>query len=279
MMKQTDYASILAEIKNNLQKQIAPFLKTLKQPQPSLGIGAGGDPIKQVDLAAEKAIVDTLADYGISFTLISEESGIREFGENPQECYVTTDPIDGTTNLMRGIPFYATSIALSTEPTLNTVYAALVADLVHGVTYTAQNGEGVHRNGQKIAPSQFASIESAVIGLDLNTYKVLEIIPRLTGLMQKTKHVRHFGANALELCYVADGTTDAFIDMRGKLRTTDVAAGWLILKEAGAMITTPDGEPLNAKLSPKQHVSFIAAGNPEIHRIILDLTRPEKEAR
>ena len=62
MMKQTDYASILAEIKNNLQKQIAPFLKTLKQPQPSLGIGAGGDPIKQVDLAAEKAIVDTLAD-------------------------------------------------------------------------------------------------------------------------------------------------------------------------------------------------------------------------
>ena len=140
-------------------------------------------------------------------------------------------------------------------------------------------GEGVHRNGQKIAPSQLASIESAVVGLDLNAFKVLEIVPRLAGLMQKTKHVRHFGANALELCYVADGTTDAFIDIRGKLRTTDVAAGWLILKEAGATITTPDGEPLNAKLSPKQHVSFIAAGNPKIHRIILDLTRPEKEAR
>jgi len=279
MMKQTDNASILVEVKNNLQKRIAPFLKTLKQPQPNLGIGAGGDPIKQVDLAAEKAIVDTLADHGISFTLISEESGIKEFGENPQECYVTTDPIDGTTNLLRGIPFNATSIALSTEPTLNTVYAALVADLVHGVTYTAQNGEGAYRNGQKIAPSRLTSVESAVIGLDLNTYKVLEMIPRLTGLMQKTKHIRHFGANALELCYVADGTTDAFIDVRGKLRTTDVAAGWLILKEAGAIITTPDGEPLNVQLSPKQHVSFIAAGNPDLHRIILDLTRPEKEAR
>jgi myo-inositol-1(or 4)-monophosphatase len=276
-MKQTRWASILVEIRNNLRRQITPFLKTLNQPQPNLGIGAGGDPIKQVDLAAENAITSTLIERSISFTLISEESGVREYGENPQECYVTTDPIDGTTNLVRGIPFNATSIAISTEPILGTVHAALVADLAHGTTFVARKGKGATRDGKAITPSKLASIENAVIGLDLNTCKVQKIVPQLTDLIQRTKHIRHFGANALELCYVADGTTDAFIDIRGKLRTTDMAASWLILKEAGAIVTTPDGEPLNARLSPKQHVSFIAAGNTEIHRVILNLMKTKKD--
>jgi myo-inositol-1(or 4)-monophosphatase len=279
-MKQTKWASILVEIKNNLRRQITPFLKNLDQPQPNLGIGAGGDPIMQVDLAAENAITSTLRKRSISFTLISEESGVREYGENPRECYVTTDPIDGTTNLVRGIPFNATSIAISTEPILNTVHAALVADLAHGTTYVARKQKGATRDGKKIAPSKLASIENAVIGLDLaRAHKVQKIVPQLTSLIQRTKHIRHFGANALELCYVADGTTDAFIDVRGKLRTTDMAASWLILKEAGAIMTTPDGKPLNARLSPRHHVSFIAAGNTEIHRVILNLMKTRKEVK
>ena len=81
-----------------------------------------------------------------------------------------------------------------------------------------------------------------MIGLDLNTYKVKEIAPKLTAFIAQTKHISHFGANALELCYVADGLTDAFVDIRGKLRTTDVAAGFLILKEAGGIMTTPDNQ-------------------------------------
>jgi myo-inositol-1(or 4)-monophosphatase len=89
-------------------------------------------------------------------------------------------------------------------------------------------------------------------------------------MIQKTKHIRHFGANALELCYVADGTTDVFIDIRGKLRTTDMAAAWLILQEANAKITTPEGKPLNVRLSPKQKVTFIAAANQKIHKNILE---------
>ncbi|MEM3623022.1 MAG: inositol monophosphatase family protein [Candidatus Bathyarchaeia archaeon] len=279
MTEQTNWLNILIKCKNNIQKQITPLFKTLKQPQPDLGIGAGGDPIKQIDLAAENAIINTLKEYNVSFTLISEESGIKEYGSNPHKHYVTADPIDGTTNLTRGIPFYATSIAISTKPTLKTIYASLVADFLHDTTYTAQKDKGAYRNNQKIAPSKTTSLEEAVIGVDLNTYKVSQIAPRLTSLIQRTSHIRHLGANALELCYVADGTTDAFIDIRGKLRATDTAAAWLIIKEAGAKITTPDGKPLNFKLDPKQKVTFIAAANQKIHRTILNLLNIEKEKK
>ena len=277
MTNQIDWLNILIRCKNNVQEQIKPLLKTLDQPQPNLGIGAGGDPIKQIDLAAEEAIINTLEEHEISFTLISEESGTKKYGSPPHNNFVTLDPIDGTTNLVRGIPFYATSIAISTMPTIKTVHAALVADLVHGITYTAQKGKGAYRNNLKISPSKTESLENAVIGIDLNTYKIQEIAPKLTNLIQKTRHIRHLGANALELCHVADNTTDAFIDIRGKLRTTDMAAAWLIIKEAGAKITTPKGEPLNVKLSPKQKVAFIAAANPKIHRIILNLVNLETE--
>jgi myo-inositol-1(or 4)-monophosphatase len=229
--------------------------------------------MKKIDLAAEAAIISILKKHEISFTLISEESGLEEYGKNPNECYVTTDPIDGTTNLTRRIPFYATSIAISTEPTLSTIHTALVADLFHDVTYTAQKGKGACRNDQEITPSRSASLEEAVIGVDLNSYKVRRIVLQLTAIIQQTKHIRHFGANALELCYVADGTTDAFIDIRGKLRATDMAAAWLIIEEVGAIITSPEGEPLNVKLDPKQKVEFVAAANQEIHKIILDSLR------
>jgi len=274
MKRRTDWLEILVHCKENVKAHIHPLLKTLNEPQPDLGVGAGGDPMKLVDLAAEKAIVEVLQKHGVSFTLISEESGVKEFGEAPRQCYVTVDPIDGTTNLIRGLPFYASSIAISTKPVLSSVYAALVADLFRDTTYTAQEGKGAYRDGEKIKPSTLESLEEAVIGLDLNTYKVREIAPQLTNLIQKTKHIRHFGANALELCYVADGTTDAFVDIRGKLRATDMAGGFLIIKEAGGIITTPEGKALDVKLDPKQKIKFIAAGNVQIHKILLSLIKP-----
>jgi len=274
MRSQNDWLEILVHCKENVKKRIRPHLKTLSEPQPDLGKGAGGDPMKPVDLAAEKAIVEVLQQSGTSFTLISEESGVKEFGDTPAQCYVTVDPIDGTTNLVRGIPFYASSIAISAKPALSTVYAALVTDLFHDTTYTALEGKGAYRDGEKITSSTLESLEEAVIGLDLNSYKVKEIAPQLTNLIQKTKHIRHFGANALELCYVADGTTDAFIDIRGKLRTTDMAAAFLIVKEAGGTVTTPLGDALDVKLDPKQKIKFIASGNKQIHKNILSLVKP-----
>ena len=275
MQFKNDWLEILIQCKEKVKEFIRPHLSTINEPQPYLGRGAGGDLIKPVDLAAEKAIVDVLQQSGISFTLISEESGVKEFGENPAQYYVTVDPIDGTNNLVRSIPFYASSIAISTKLTLTKVSAALVADLVHDTTYTALEGVGAYRDGAKITSSTRTSLDEAMIGLDLNSNKVKKIAPQLVDLIQKTKHIRHFGANALELCYVADGTTDAFVDIRSKLRTTDLAAAFLIVREAGGTVTDLLDKDLNAKLGPKQKIAFIASGNAKIHKKILNLVKSQ----
>lgn len=274
MKNPINWQQILQECKTNIQTAIKPCLKNLREPLPNLGMGAGGDMMKPVDLAAETAIVNTFLKHGVSFTLISEESGIKEYGAAPKECYLCVDPIDGTTNLMHGLPFYASSIAVSHKPELADVYAGMVVDLAHDVTYTAFEGKGAYRNGEKMETSKTASLEEAVVGMDLNTFKAKTVVPKVTALIENTKHIRHFGANALEVCYVANGLTDAFIDLRGKIRTTDVAAGFLIVKEAGGIVTTPDNKPLNVKLDPAQRLSFITSGNMQIHQKILSLVKP-----
>jgi len=270
---QTDWLSILSDCGNNVKTHVRPLLQTLKEPQPDLGLGAGGDNMKLVDLNAEEAIIETMLENDISFTLISEESGIKQFGATPRDCYVTVDPIDGTTNLVRGLPFYCTSIAVSDKPASSRVFAACVTDLFHDVSYTAFDEKGAFRDGETITSSSTKTLDDAVIGMDLNTYKIKEVAPQLSELIQATKHIRHFGANALELCYVAEGLTDAFVDIRGKLRATDVAAGFFIVKQAGGIVTDPEGKPIDLKLDPKQTIKFVASGNMEIHEKILRLIK------
>ena len=271
MKNRDDWLEILVCCKDNVRACIKPYLKNLGQPQPDLGKGAGGDPMKPVDLAAEKAIVEILEQYEVSYTLISEESGVKEFGETPRMFYVTVDPIDGTTNLVRGLPFYASSIAVSSAPVFSSVFAGLVADLVHDATYSALEGKGAFRDFERITSSKESSLGDAVLGLDLNTYRIKSIASHLTELIEKTRHIRHFGANALELCYVADGSTEGFIDIRGKLRPTDVAAGLFILREAGGTVTTNTGEEFDVRLDPTKKIKFIASGNKQIHEKILSL--------
>ena len=275
MTNRTDWQRIFTELKTSLRTAIKPHLKTIKEPLPNLGFGAGGDVMKPVDLAAENAIVDILSHHRLSFTLISEESGCKQFGTHPDDCYVTVDPIDGTTNLMHGLPFYASSIAVSRKPQLSSVYAGMVADLHHNVAYTAFLGEGAYCNGECISTSKTTSLDEAMVGIDLNAYRTKLPTYIFTTLYENIKHTRHFGANAPEVCFVAAGLTDAFIDLRNKIRTTDVAAGFLIVKEAGGVVTDSKGKPIDVPLDPKQTLSFIASGNPEIHRKILNLVKSD----
>jgi myo-inositol-1(or 4)-monophosphatase len=245
----------------------------LVEAKAGFGIGAGGDVIKKIDLAAENALIQTLQDYGVSCTLVSEEAGTRKIGSDPSSYYLTADPLDGTTNALRGAPFMAISLAVSKTPYLKDVETALVCDPIHDITYTAERGKGASRNRIKIQPSLTTSLEEAVIGVDFNTLKIHELMPRLIPLLEKTKHLRHFGADALELCYVADGKTDAFIDIRGKLRVTDIAAAYLILREAGGIMVTPEGNELDATLDATQRVAFIAAANKTIYAEIQKLLK------
>jgi myo-inositol-1(or 4)-monophosphatase len=183
------------------------------------------------------------------------------------------DPIDGTTNFTRSLPFYCTSIAVSDRPDIAGVFAALVVDLMHDDTFMAFRGKGAQRNDAPIHTSSTHSLGEAVVGLDINSYKAKLDITLAAALIENIKHTRHFGANALEVCYVAAGLTDAFIDLRGKIRTTDVAAGFLIVEEAGGIVSDANNQPINVTLDPRQTLSFVASANPTIHGEILGLVK------
>ena len=262
-----NWLEILHECSQKIRKEA---LTLYGSPEAAIGfgVGAGGDIMKKIDLAAEKALIDCLDKHEISCTLVSEEAGTKKIGSQPSQFYVTTDPVDGTTNAVRGLPFSATVIAVSRGPWLRDVETALVTDIVHNITYTAQKNRGAFKNGERIKPSETFEIADAVIGVDLNTFKIEELLTKLEGLFRVGKHFRHFGANALEICYVADGSTDAFIDIRGKLRVTDMVASYLILREAGGIMVTPEGEELNLPLAPTQRLSFITASNRRIYEAI-----------
>jgi myo-inositol-1(or 4)-monophosphatase len=156
---------------------------------------------------------------------------------------------------------------------LSGVEVAVVSDVLRDVIYTAKRNEGAYKNGAKLRPSETARLEEAFVGVDFSTFKSKQVVDQLTQVLERTRHLRHLGANALEICYVADGTTDAFIDIRGKLRITDIAAAYLILLEAGGVFTTPEGTTLNVPLDPKQRVSLVAAANKSMHDTIINMIR------
>ncbi len=271
-----DWLSILKTCAESMKIKVRPLMG-LTEAGKEYGRGAGGDITKHIDKVAEDALFQTLTRTGASCTVISEESGIRKVGSHPSRYYVVTDPVDGTTNAVRGLPFVDISLAVSAAPFLETVEVALVADVLRDITYTAEKGKGAFRNGQRINPSKISDLGEAVIGVDFNTVKARLVADRLLAVLEKTRHLRHFGANALEICYVADGTSDAFIDTRGKLRVTDIAAAQLILKEAGGIVTAPTGKALVARLHPKKRVSFIAAANASIYEEITRLIKKSQE--
>jgi len=267
-----DWLTVLKACSENMKKQVRPLFGSVGA-KVGFGVGAGGDVKKQIDLVAENALFKTLHEHGVSCMVISEEAGVKQIGAQPSQFYVTADPVDGTTNAVRGLPFIDISIAVSKTPLLDAVDTALVTDVLRDITFTAEKGRGAHRNGERIKPSDTATLEEAVVGVDFSTFKARQVVNQLIKILEKTRHLRHLGANALELCYVADGTTDAFIDIRGKLRVTDIAAAYLILLEAGGIITSPKGEKLNAPLTATQRVSFVAAANKSMCETIQKLMK------
>ncbi len=271
-----DWLTVLKACSESMKKQVRPLFGSVEA-KIGFGVGAGGDVRKKIDLVAENALFQTLEEHGVSCTVVSEDSGVRQIGSDASQFFVTTDPVDGTTNAVRGLPFIDISIAVSKRPTLESVETALVTDVLRDITYTAERGKGAYRDEKRIKPSEISTLGEAVVGVDFSTFKTREVVNKLMRILEKTRHIRHLGANALELCYVADGTTDAFIDIRGKLRVTDIAAAQLVLLEAGGIITTPNGEKLNAPLTATERVSFVAAANKSIYDAIRKLVKTAED--
>lgn len=224
------------------------------------GIGAGGDVSRRIDIVAEKTVLDYLREINFPGTVFGEECGLVEISPNPKG-FVIMDAIDGSTNAVRGLPFFCCSLAYAPKDNLSSVTDGVIINLHNGDLYSATRGKGAYMNGKKIHVHNEKPIYF-VVGVDISGISP-EALPQLAPILAASNHVRHFGAVALELAIFARGLVDVFVDLRKKLRITDVAAGYLIALEAGGYVVDENGMPLDSKLSYDKRISFIAAANKE----------------
>lgn len=235
----------------------------------TFGRGAGGDLSSKIDLVAERAVLDMIAKLEFRPTVIGEECGTIKGGDG----YLVMDAVDGTTNATRGIPFSCCSLAYATHCNLSSVSDAVIVDLNSGDVYESSVNKGASMNGVRLRINdydirgQVKTQNDLVVGVNISgmgtgsTEKVAKII-------SKCLHVRHLGANALELCFFARGLIDMYIDLRDKIRVTDLAAGYLIAIEAGGILFNPQGGYLDSDLSLDNRISFIAAKNREFLQLL-----------
>jgi myo-inositol-1(or 4)-monophosphatase len=231
------------------------------------GVGASGDETLLADKEAEDAIIAALGPLE-EISVLSEEAGTK--GERRAGRMAVIDPLDGSANFARGIPFYCTSVALSGGRSLLDVDFGLVRNLISGELYLAEAGKGATKDGKPIRTSGATDLGSSVVGVDMSRGS-RPFVEGMARLVSSVKRQVHFGANALELCLVAEGKLDAFVDVRGRIRVTDLAAAYVIAKEAGATLSDANGDELNPSLTLGSGLGVVASATPALHRKILGM--------
>jgi myo-inositol-1(or 4)-monophosphatase len=228
-----------------------------KESNEIVGLGKDGTPTKKIDKVAEDVAISVLRNYDVK--IVSEEAGVVGDGN----IYVALDPIDGTFNATRGIPIYSVSLCFSKSELLGDAFFGYVLNLATGVEYYGMNGKA-YKNGERIEVSKKSKIE--------NCDAILYYPTKRYGF----KRLRIFGSAALELCFVADGSVDCFMDIRngkGFLRIYDVAAGILIGQYAGAKATDLEGNDLSKKRFSMDERLRLVVANPELHKKLLELVK------
>jgi myo-inositol-1(or 4)-monophosphatase len=197
------------------------------------------------DVAADEAAIEVLTRAGLG--VLSEESGLRD-GDRP--VVVVLDPVDGSTNASRGIPWFATSLcALDGDG----ARAGVVVNQATGVRYEAARGGGARRDGVALSPSGAVSLDESLVALSGYPRQYL-------GWNQ----FRAFGAAALDLCAVAAGVVDAYVDCSVDAHGPwDYLAGMLICQEAGAAVADARGRPLVCRAHADRRTP-VAAATPEL---------------
>jgi len=241
-------------------------------------MGADGTPTKSIDKAAEDAVLARLQDSGLGFRVLSEEIGEVTIGDPPY-YFLHLDPLDGTFNAIKGIPFYSVSIYLSKE----NCHFGYVCDIAHGCSYYAESGKGAYvETGSPLplslplsSPSASASAlrvskTSNLKDFSISAYTLRPNTARIVGIGDTVRRIRTLGSTSLEMSLVASGALDAFIDLRGMLRVVDIAAGKLILEEAGGLITDAAGKELHLDGNMWQRTDLIGS-NGLVHDDLLKL--------
>ena len=222
--------------------------------------GEGGDVTMALDQAAEDAIVAVLERSGEPMTVIAEERGRVELGGGGPP-FVVVDPVDGSLNAKRGLPFHAVSIAFASGETVDHVDVGYVLDLDSGDEWHATRGGGAWLGDERLRVS---GGELEIVGLETARP---ELIAATTGL--PARRVRALGSVALSMCLVAAGRLDAMVSLR-PVRSVDLAAAWLIVAEAGGVTALPD-VPAPASLGLEMRSRVLAAATADGLRAVGDI--------
>ena len=265
-MRPEEWERVLTPATGRVWRLLTPVSRRADRGR-ALGVGAAGDRTLYADKLAEDELLKVLRRVG-GVRVLSEEAGF--VGDGAAKTLAVVDPLDGSSNFSRGVPFYCTAVAIVEGEGVEGIVAGVVRDLFTGDVYSASKGHGARKNGRPIRTSGTERLADAVVGVDLSKGG-LGMVQRLAPLLAGVKRHLHFGANALELCYAAEGRTDAFVDIRGRIRVTDLAAAYLIASEAGAVITGPEGGAVVPAFDLSHRLSFVASSNPTLHRQIFDV--------
>ncbi len=214
----------------------------------TIGIGADGSPTSYIDQIAEDVAMRTLEKSDVQVNLLSEEKGFVDYGGS---AVFVLDPVDGTRNAYRGIPFYSVSLAIG-KSRIRDVEYGIVKNIPTGDVFTAEKHQGAFLNNNRIRVCEMPSSDLlSSISLGKN------YTPR-AGALSKKGNVRSYGSASLEMCLVATSALDYYFVGRDIMRVVDIAAATLIVREAGGVVKTITGEDLDMEFDVTGRTSVVA---------------------
>ncbi len=264
------WSRISYEIMEDVNEAILPLVGQKKAGK-TVKMGADGTPTKLIDLVAEEKVIEVLESTGRSLTLVSEEIGELKIGDSSSEVVFVVDPLDGTSNAVKKIPAYGISLAVgdisNSESSMTTddLELGFVKNFATGDIYHAVKDGGATLNDEEISTSNQNNLSNSLIG----AYVYRADMEKVDELCKMIRRMRILGSVAIELCYVAEGIYDAFVDVRGNQRIMDLAAAKLIVEEASGMVTNEYDHLLHGKLNVLERTSIIASGNRNIHQELI----------
>ena len=220
----------------------------------------------QFDREAEDIIISGLIESGHSFEIITEER--PTFSTSNEPSYrIIVDPVDGSTNVARGIPTAGVSLAVLSidKPiTPENVQWALVGELYSGTVYQAQRDLGAFCNGHRCQVSETSKLEQCLAGMNFDG-RDHEVFRKLLIQHPPIQNVRRSGSSSMDIVYVANGAYDAYIDIGDVLTAKSFLAPLSIILEAGGIVTDQSGKPLRPISNLIEGFSLVVAGTKELH--------------
>ncbi|MFX1375249.1 MAG: inositol monophosphatase family protein [Promethearchaeota archaeon] len=227
--------------------------------------GAGGDISMNIDIIAENTIMKSLEKAKLNLLLISEEIGEKYIGDiekaKENQNVLIIDPLDGSNNAVRGVPYCSISIAYAVGDKISDIKKGVVLNLNTKDIYWAEKGKGAFFNNSKIHVSDLDISQQCFFELNLPMKDFMKNLQKLIPIIRRFHRLRILGSSALTLCQIASGSMEAFINLRNSNRLVDVAAGILILTEAGGKIFSIEGKKIDDVLSINIKFPFIACNN------------------